>query len=104
MLGLSYTTMTENSSGRIAKEVAKGYNCQSFYVLIQCTDNCTPDDFSRAGQGHVDDKMYEDMFGQRLQDGLTCCGGFAVMKGVDKFSSAWLNTQSSGSNVPVQWE
>jgi len=77
------------------KGVAKGYNCRSFYILIQCTDEWKASDFRRAGQGYVHDKVYTDVFGCSFQKGQTCCGGFAVMRGVTKCSSSWLNDQSS---------
>ena len=89
---------------RNTKGVAKGYNCQSFYVHIQCTDNWTPDAFSRAGQGFVHDKMYQDMFGQSYKEKMTCCGGFAILKGVVKYSSTWLNNQSSDATASLQWK
>ena len=75
--------------------VAKGYRCRSFYVLIKCTDKWEEGDFRRAGSGMVHDKMYKDMFGQSFEGRVTCCGGFAIMQGVPKYSSWWLNDQAS---------
>lgn len=83
--------------------VAKGYNCRSAYVLILCTDDWPPEAFSRAGQGLVHDYMYRKMFGRSYSDKVSCCGGFAVMKGQTKYSSIWLNQQSS-SNTGLRWE
>ena len=80
----------ENKTG-----VAEGYKCRSFYVLILCTDKWTDNDFRRAGQGYVHDKMYKDLFGGRFEDGKSCCGGFAILKGATRYSSHWLNDQSS---------
>lgn len=79
-----------NSSG-----IAKGFNCRSMYVLILCTDDWPPEAFTRAGQGLVHDHMYRKMFNRPYDDKVTCCGGFAIMKGVVKYSSIWLNKQSS---------
>lgn len=43
----------------------------------------------------VHDYMYKQMFGCSYEDKVTCCGGFAIMKGQKKYSSIWLNRQSS---------
>lgn len=75
--------------------VAEGYKCRSFYVLIQCTDDWDPSCFREAQQGRVHDHLYKEMFGCSHELGLTCCGGFAMMKGRTRFSSAWLNNQTS---------
>ncbi|KAL3907842.1 MAG: hypothetical protein SGARI_003340 [Bacillariaceae sp.] len=75
--------------------VAQGHRCQSFYVLIKCTDKWEAGDFRRAGSGMVHDKMYKEMFGQSFEGQVTCCGGFAIMEGEKKYSSWWLNDQSS---------
>jgi hypothetical protein len=85
------------------KGVARGYRCQSFYVLIQCTDLWEDSDFRRAGQGFVHDKMYQDMFGYSYDEKRSCCGGFAIMEGERKYSSYWLNDQSSQA-TRLRWQ
>ena len=75
--------------------VAEGYKCRSFYILIQCTDDWDATCFRRAQKGYVHDHLYKEMFGCSHEAGLTCCGGFAIMKGKPKYSSTWLNHQSS---------
>ena len=85
------------------KGVAQGYRCQFLYVLIQCTDEWTGKDFRRQGSGYVHDKMYKDMFGTSYDEKITCCGGFAIMEGKKKYSSIWLNNQSSNA-THLPWE
>lgn len=75
--------------------VARGHRGRAFYVLIECTDDWPRSAFRRAGEGLVHDYMYTRMFNRNFQDGMTCCGGFAIMKGEVKYSSIWLNKQSS---------
>lgn len=52
----------------------------------------------------VHDYMYQQMFGQSFQDKVTCCGGFAILKGGRvRYSSVWLNMQTSSTNR-LRWE
>jgi hypothetical protein len=55
------------------KRVAKGYRYQFLYVLIQCMHDCTRNDFRLI------------CFVELAEKKLTCCGGFAVMKGKKKY-------------------
>ena len=83
--------------------VAGGFNCQFLYVYIRCTDEWTGQDFQEAGGGRVHDKMFKDMFRVGFQNRRSCCGGFAIMKGKRKYSSWWLNDQTS-SKTKIKWE
>eukprot|EP00540_Astrosyne_radiata_P014791 CAMPEP_0116839550 /NCGR_PEP_ID=MMETSP0418-20121206/9833_1 /TAXON_ID=1158023 /ORGANISM="Astrosyne radiata, Strain 13vi08-1A" /LENGTH=201 /DNA_ID=CAMNT_0004469681 /DNA_START=370 /DNA_END=976 /DNA_ORIENTATION=+ len=74
--------------------VAKDYNCRAIYVLILCTDRWPANAFKRAKQGYVHDYIYFQMFGRMYDDKVSCCGGFAMMKGEIKYNSVWLNEQS----------
>ncbi|KAL3908600.1 MAG: hypothetical protein SGARI_002985, partial [Bacillariaceae sp.] len=74
--------------------VAEGYMSQALYVLITCTNNWTAEDYKRAGQGYVHDKMHRLLFNEDFQEGTTCCAGFAILKGKRHYSSRWLNDQS----------
>lgn len=42
------------------------------------------------------DYLYRQMFGEdaSFDDGVTCCGGFAVREGDTCYSSQWLNMQT----------
>ena len=83
--------------------VAEGYSCRSFYILIQCTDDWDTKCFRQAQLGYVHDHLYKEMFGCSHEEGLTCCGGFAVRKGKAKYSSTWLNHQSS-EETRIPWK
>ena len=79
-----------NNSG-----IAKGYKGRAFYVILQCTDSWPAEAFKRAGEGKVHDYLYKLLFDNDFSERKTCCGGFAVMQGKLKYSSIWLNKQSS---------
>ena len=48
-----------------------------------------------VGHGRVHDYLYRQYFAMEYSAGKTCCGGFAVLKGVLRYSSIWLNMQAS---------
>lgn len=75
--------------------IAKGYKGRAFYVIFQCTDYWPDQAFRRAGEGKVHDYLYRLLFDNDFSEKKTCCGGFAVMQGKLKYSSIWLNMQSS---------
>lgn len=86
--------------------VAKGYNCRTLYVLILCTDTWPTTAFKRAGQGMVHDYLYKQMFGRSacFRRRQTCCGGFSILKGDEvRYSSKWLNKQSSSRTSRMPW-
>lgn len=82
---------------------ADGCNCRFLYVYMKSTDDWSGEDFQRAGEGKVHDKMFKEMFGVSFRSHRSCCGGFAVMKGKRKYSSIWLNDQSS-KKTKLKWE
>lgn len=91
----------KNESGR-----AKGQNCRSFYVIIQCTDNWPEEAKNRArGSGLVHDYLIKNVLGIEHSEEIQgkkriCCGGFSYCDGKLKFSSIWLNqTNQWGCNT-----
>jgi hypothetical protein len=66
------------------KGIKKGYRSRAFYVIIKAIDEA-----GKAGKPH--EGLYSQMFEEPIK-GLTCCSGFAVLKGSYKFKSA-LNSQ-----------
>jgi len=84
--------------------VAKGYKGRAVYVILRCTDSWPEEAFKRAGEGMVHDYLYKFLFDNDFNKRQTCCGGFAVMKGTLKYSSIWLNKQSSGSEAQRPWQ
>mmetsp|Transcript_13740 Transcript_13740/g.24344 ORF Transcript_13740/g.24344 Transcript_13740/m.24344 type:complete len:260 (-) Transcript_13740:1188-1967(-) len=84
--------------------VAKGFKGRAIYVILRCTDSWPEEAFKRAGEGMVHDYLYKFLFDNDFNKRQTCCGGFAVMKGTLKYSSVWLNQQSSGSEAQRPWQ
>jgi hypothetical protein len=79
---------------RPGQGIAGGYRGRAFYVLILCTDNWPSYARRDAGRGMVHDYLYRQYFDMEYSAGKTCCGGFAVLNGIPRYSSVWLNTQS----------
>jgi len=79
------------------------YSGRFGYVMIKSTDDWSADDFQRAGQGMVHDKMFRTVLNCAYTDGRSAAGGFAIMHGQTKFSSIWLNKQS-GSYGALNWQ
>lgn len=52
----------------------------------------------------VHDYLYKLLFDSNFNERKTCCGGFAMMKGTMKYSSVWLNKQSSSIYPKHKWE
>ena len=62
------------------------------YVMVKNTSKWSSDDFRQAGRGRVHDKVFRETLGEDFATSNASCGGFAIVGGVLKFSSIWLNT------------
>lgn len=78
---------------RPCQGIAAGHRGRAFYVLILCTDDWPDHALKEAGQGRVHDYLYRKYFNMEYSYGQTCCGGFSVLEGSNKYSSIWLNQQ-----------
>ena len=112
-------------AGAIFWHWKKGKNLGSLYnyaesvtVIIQNTSLWEYEDFRRAGNGMVHDKLYRDVIGDSLEkhrnhdNNAVCCSGFSIFCDKSrrynyrrnlftwkiKFNSIWLN----GMNIPNQ--
>jgi hypothetical protein len=84
-------------------------NIYSIYVLIQDTTSWSGDNFRRQGEGKVHDYLYEQVtgesFGSTNEYDAACCSGFSytwsdeVNKWVIKFSSRWLNSNGTWTEI-----
>jgi hypothetical protein len=87
----------QDSSGKTA-----GFKGRSFYIVIQDTGKWPETQFKRAGQGMIHDHILKSNIGITKDSNRVCCAGFAVMNGVTKYSSIWLNKTENASS-PMPW-
>jgi hypothetical protein len=73
------------------------YKGRTLHVTLLDTGKWPTDAFRAAGQGMVHNYIFLRILGEDFRDNTCSVGGFAVMEGVTKYSSAWLNTKSNNS-------
>jgi hypothetical protein len=79
------------------------YKGRALHVTLLDTSLWPRDAFRAAGQGMVHNYIFSRILGENFEDNTCSVGGFAVMEGVTKYSSAWLNTKSN-SRYEHKWQ
>lgn len=115
---ISYYSDVYESSGRFAGIIiyhysndlnwttSKGHKARGCYILIQNTAKWPAGAIhDRAGQGMVHDYLYKYITNNEYSQlpNAVCCGGFAVDKGLTKYSSIWLN-KTNNTSCAFPWE